>query len=190
MLTIIPGVVVRRIIQIRELGWLDGRRARTRYNFPANRDYVDLRGLALADLDAVLAEERSGYALLDSAGYTQSAIDLVDRKREEAAVVPMLDFGIASTVVALSVLGCVPITSCRGRSLGKQVHAHPAPMTTFYARKTQAPVLLTAVERADIYVVNSGAKLEVYSEDIRKMHAFAVALRGAICEGATPQSRS
>jgi hypothetical protein len=30
----------------------------------------------------------------------------------------------------------------------------------------------------------------VYSEDIRKMHAFAVALRGAICEGATPQSRS
>jgi hypothetical protein len=190
MLTIIPGVVVRRVIQVKELGWLEGRRAQTRYNFPANRDYIDLRGLALTDLDTVLAEERSGYALLEAEGYAQSAIDLVDRKREEAAVAPMLDFGIASTVVALSVLGCVPVTSCRGHSLGKQVHAHPAPMTTFYARKTLAPVLLRAVERADIYIVNSGAKLEAYSEDIRKMHAFAVALRDAICEDATPQSRS
>jgi hypothetical protein len=185
MLTIIPGVVVRRVILVKELGWLDGKRAQTRHNFPANRDYADLRGLTLTHLDAALAEERSGYALLEAEGFTQAVIDLVDRKREEAAVVPMLDFGIASTVVALSVLGCVPVTSCRGRSLGNQVHAHPAPMTTFYARRTLAPILLGAVQRADIYIVNSGAKLEVYSEDIRKMHAFAVALRDAICERVT-----
>jgi hypothetical protein len=66
MLTIIPGVVVRRVILVKELGWLDGKRAQTRHNFPANRDYADLRGLTLTHLDAALAEERSGYALLEA----------------------------------------------------------------------------------------------------------------------------
>jgi hypothetical protein len=180
MLSIIPHVVPSRVVVVKQLGWLEGRRAETRPNFPANRDYVDLRGLTLADLDTVIEEERRAYALLEAESYAARAVETADRRRRSSEVAPMLDFGIASTVAALSALGCVPVMSCRGCSLGPHGHQYPAPMTTFYARKMHVPALLAAVEAADINIVNSGAKLEVYSEDLRKMHAFAVALRETI----------
>lgn len=177
MLRIIPNVVRRRDIDVRQLGWLDGRRAGTRRNFPANLDYVDLRGLTLAQLDMVLAEEQRGYALLETAGFAPGTIADVDRERSLSPVVPILDFGIASTVVGLSALGCVPVMSCRGRSLGPDAHMYPAPMATFYARRRVVPTLLAAVAEAGINIVNSDGKLEVYSEDLRRMHAFGRALR-------------
>lgn len=177
MLRIIPNVIHRREIDVRQLGWLDGKRAASRRNFPANRDYVDLRGFTPAQLDMVLEEERRGYALLDAAGFAPAAVAEVDRLRRLSPVAPMLDFGIASTVVGLSTLGCVPVMSCRGRSLGPDPHMYPAPMATFYARKKLAPALLATVAGADVSIVNSDAKLEVYSEDLRKMHAFGRLLR-------------
>lgn len=180
MLTIIPNVVRRRTVDPAKLGWLDGKRAETRSNFPANRDYVDLRGLSAADLDAVIAEERAGFAALQAAGYDDAAVAEVDRARRAAAVAPMLDFGIAAAVVALSALGCVPVTSCRGRSLGAHGHAFPAPMATFYARRAHLPALMRAIEAADIYVVNNSGKLEIYSDDVRRMLAFAETLRAEI----------
>jgi hypothetical protein len=186
MLTIIPNVLARRAIAVKQLGWLEGRRAETRPNFPANRDYVDLRGFTLADLDAVMDEERIGYAILEAGHYASHAIETVDRQQRASKLAPMLDFGIASTVVALSALGCVPVTSCRGGSLGAHAHLYPAPMTTFYARKAHTPALLAAVEEADINIVNAGAKLEVYSEDLRKVHAFAAALRSVMVAGESP----
>lgn len=187
MLRIIPNVIRRREIDDRQLGWLDGRRAETRRNFPANRDYVDLRGFTPADLDTVLEEERRSYALLDAAGFAPSAVAEVDRQRSLSPVAPMLDFGIASTVVGLSVLGCVPVMSCRGQTLGPDAHMYPAPMATFYARRLLVPALLTAVAEAGINVVNSDGKLEVYSEDLRKMHAFGRILRRLAGDG-QPQS--
>ena len=84
---------------------------------------------------------------------------------------------MASTVVALSALGCVPVSSCRGNSLGARHHEHPAPMATFYARRLHLEALQAAVAQADIYIVNNEAKLEAYAEDLRKMHRFAIALR-------------
>jgi len=183
MLTIVHGVIQQRAVDIRELGWLTGRRAETRPNFPANRDYVDLRGRTLAELDAQLDLERRAYALLEAQDYAAQAIAQADRMQSRSPTVPMLDFGIASTVVALSALGCVPVMSCRGRSLGPHAHQFPAPMTTFYVRKSHVPALLAATEAAGVWLVNSDAKLEVYSEDVRKMHAFAAALRDAIAAG-------
>ncbi len=177
MLRIIPGVARRRAVDPRLLGWLDGRRAATRPNFPANHDYVDLRGFTAAHVDTVLEEERAGYEVLAAADDDARAIASVDRARLASALAPMLDFGIASTVLALSALGCVPVMSCRGRALGAHPHQYPAPMATFYARKAHVAALLEAAEAADISIVNSGGKLEVYSEDLRKMHAFAAALR-------------
>jgi hypothetical protein len=180
MLTIIPGVLARRQVDPRQLGWLRGRRAETRSSFPANRDYVDLRGRTPADLDAQLALEDAAWARLAANNYSPRALDEAEQMQRRSADVPMLDFGIASTVVALSALGCVPVMSCRGRSLGAHTHQYPAPMATFYAREAHVPVLLRAAEQADVFIVNAGAKLEVYSEDLRKMHAFAAALRDAI----------
>jgi hypothetical protein len=85
----------------------------------------------------------------------------------------MLDFGVAAAVLALSALGCVPVTSCRGMTLGRRQHEHPAPTVSFYARRLHVPTLLAAVEAAGIYVANNGAKVEAYCEDVRKMGQFA-----------------
>ena len=137
---------------------------------------VDLRGFQRCDLVAVLEEERAAYAELAAAGYSQQAIDRLDARQRQAAIVRIVDFGIAAAVVALSALGCVPVSSCRGNSLGARRHEHPAPMVTFYARRIHLAALGDAVQRADISIVNNAAKLEAYADDLRKMHAFAEAL--------------
>src|SRR5260221_8627287 len=132
MLKIIPNVVACRQIDAGLLGWLEGKRAQTRANFPANRDYVDLRGLTLADLDQILEEEQAGFALLEARDFERAAIEEVDLRQRHSTCVPMLDFGMGSTVVPISALGCVPVMSCRGRSLGDHAHQFLAPMVTFY----------------------------------------------------------
>ena len=176
MVRIIDRVVVRRQIDPRRLGWIDQRRAAARRGLPENGQYVDLRGFQRCDLVAVLAEEREGYARLAAAGYSQQAIDQLDARQRQAAIVRIVDFGMAAAVVALSALGCVPVSSCRGNSLGARRHEHPAPMVTFYARRIHLAALGDAVARADISIVNNAAKLEAYADDLRKMHAFAEAL--------------
>jgi len=177
MVKIIDRVVVCRDIDPRRLGWIEERRAATRQGLPANRNYVDLRGFRRVDLDAVLAEERAGYAALEAAGFSEAAVDALDARQREASILRIVDFGMASTVVALSALGCVPVSSCRGNSLGARRHEHPAPMATFYARRLHLEALQAAVAQADIYIVNNEAKLEAYAEDLSKMHRFAIALR-------------
>jgi len=177
---VVSNVISSRTLDWRQLGWISGRRATTRSNFPANFEYVDLRGLSLADLERALDEERGAYALLEAAGFDQASIDEVDRQRAASPFIPILDFGVVSAVVAVSALGCVPVTSCRGPTLGLRPHQQPAPMIVFYARRTHVPTLLETVERADCQIVNNGAKVEIYANDVRKMRRFAVMMREAI----------
>ena len=112
----------------------------------------------------------------------------VESQWMEAAQVPRFEPAVTAAAiggllipsqgfVAVSALGCVPVMSCRGRSLGAHAHQFPAPMATFYARPKYLPALLQAVEAVGIHIVNNHAKLEVYSEDLRKMHGFAEHLR-------------
>jgi hypothetical protein len=177
MLRIASAVIAQRKVDPRRLGWIDDSRAATRSGLPANQLYVDLRGFKRIDLDAVLEEERDGYQRLEAAGYDDRAVEELDRKQATQSVIRIVDFGVAAAVVALSALGAVPITSCRGNSLGSKRHEHPAPMITFYARRLHLPAIMEAVETADLYITNNEAKLEVYADDLRKMHRFAEALR-------------
>lgn len=133
--------------------------------------------MTLADLDRALAEESDGYATLEKAGFSQASIDEIDRRQATSSIVPMVDFGVGAAVVALSALGCVPVTSCRGPTLGAQKHSQPAPMVVFYARSIRVPALMQVVESADCQIVNNGAKLEIYADDVRKMHKLALAIR-------------
>lgn len=179
-ISVIGNVIPCRRVDLRQLGWLSGKRALTRSNFPANYAYVDLRGLSLADLERALDDEGRAYALLEAAHFDQRSIDEIDRQRATSSFIPMLDFGIVSAVVAISALGCVPVTSCRGPTLGTRRHQQPAPMIVFYARRAQISALLEAVERADCQIVNNGAKVEIYADDVRKMRGFALAMREII----------
>ena len=177
MMRLIPNVVQNRSIDAKQLGWVAGRRAETRSNFPANFQYVDLRGFSVEDVDRAVDEELEAYAYLEVNGFSQQAIDAVDRGWASSLIAPMLDFGVAAAVVALSALGCVPVTSCRGPTLGLRPHSQPAPMIVFYARRAHVAPLIEAVSEADCQAVNNHAKAEIYSDDVRKMHRFALALR-------------
>jgi hypothetical protein len=179
-ITVIGNVILCRTLDPSQLGWISGKRAVTRSNFPANFEYVDLRGLSLSDLDRALDEEGRAYDFLQAAGFDQTSIDEVDRQRANSPFVPVLDFGIVAAVVAVSALGCVPVTSCRGPTLGRRPHQQPAPMIVFYARRTHVPTLLKAIEQADCQIVNNGAKVEIYADDVRKMRRFALAMREII----------
>src|SRR5262249_42065050 len=110
-ISVIGNVISSRTLDLRQLGWISGKRAGTRSNFPANFEYVDLRGLSLADLERALDEERRAYALLEAAGFDQGSINEIDRQRAASPFIPILDFGVVSAVVAISALGCVPVTS-------------------------------------------------------------------------------
>jgi hypothetical protein len=177
MLKIAGGVIAQRRVDPRRLGWIEDRRAATRRGLPANQLYVDLRGFKRIDLDAVLEEERAGYQTLEAAGYDDRAVEEVDRRQATHSIIRIVDFGTAAAVVALSALGCIPIASCRGNSLGDKRHEHPAPMIIFYARRIHLPAIMEAVAEADLYITNNEAKLEAYTDDLRKMHRFAEALR-------------
>jgi len=179
-ISVISNIISSRKLDLRQLGWISGKRAYTRSNFPANFEYVDLRGFSLADLERALDEEHRAYALLEAAGFAQRSIDEIDRQRAASPFIPILDFGVVSAVVAISALGCVPVTSCRGPTLGSRRHQQPAPMIVFYARRTHIAALLEAVERADCQIVNNGAKVEIYADDVRKMRRFALAMREII----------
>lgn len=63
-IALIRNVVPSRRLDLAQLGWISGKRALTRSNFPANFEYVDLRGFSLADLDQALDEEGAAYAVL------------------------------------------------------------------------------------------------------------------------------
>jgi hypothetical protein len=177
MIRTIANVVPSRAVDTRLLGWLTGNRATTRSNFPANFQYVDLRDLNLALVDRTLAEEREGYAYLEASDFSDATIDEIDRRQLEGSSLPMLDFGVGAAVAMISALGCVPVTSCRGPTLGRRPHAQPAPMIVFYARKQHVARLIDAVIEADCNIVNNGAKLELYADDLRKLHRFAIVLR-------------
>jgi hypothetical protein len=189
MIRTIAKVVPSRAVDMRQLGWLSGARATTRSNFPANFQYVDLRGMDLALVDRMIVEEQAGYAYLEASDFSDAAIDEIDRRQLEGSL-PMLDFGVGAAVAAISALGGVPVTSCRGPTLGRRPHAQPAPMIVFYARKQHVARLIDAVVEADCHIVNNGAKLELYADDLRKLHRFAIVLRTVLTRDREDDART
>ncbi len=190
MIRTIAKVVPSRVVDTRQLGWLSGARAATRSNFPANFQYVDLRGIDLALVDRMIVEEQDGYAYLEASDFSDAAIDEIDRRQLEGSLLPMLDFGVGAAVAAISALGGVPVTSCRGPTLGRRPHTQPAPMIVFYARKQHVACLIDAVVEADCQIVNNGAKLEVYADDLRKLHRFAIVLRTVLTRDREDDARA
>ncbi|HET6609462.1 MAG TPA: hypothetical protein VFG62_22510 [Rhodopila sp.] len=174
MIRRIAEIIPERRVDPKKLGWLSGKRAETRANFPANFEYVDLRGFTLADLAAELDFEEAAYRDLELKGFSQASIDEIDRKQSTASAAPVVDFGVASAVVALSAFGCIPVTSCRGPTLGRRLHSQPAPMVVFYARASHVPLLLEAVSQSGCQIVNNDAKVEIYADELIKLHRFSM----------------
>ena len=137
-----------------------------------NHEYQDMRGLDLADLRDILEFETEAFDGLHEQNFSEAAVEAADEAWIESFLLPGIDFGVGSTVTALSALGCVPITSCRGNSLDDG-HRHDAPTVCFYCVKAFVPMLIRFAEVAGVSIQNNLDMIEVYSADLRSLPVFA-----------------
>jgi hypothetical protein len=171
-LTIAKGVPNICKVDLKLLGKISEARASSTDGLEVNHHYGDLRGCTLEELSEVLEFETSGFDALEREGFSDEAVEELDEEWIESFLLPGIDFGVASAVAALSALGCVPITSCRGKSLSDG-HSHDAPTVCFYCEEAIVPLVVRFAEASGVSVENNSDMLELYSADVRLMPAFA-----------------
>ena len=87
-----------------------------------------------------------------------------------------LDLGTRGAVFALNAAGCPTFTSCAGHDDGR---GPGFPYVAFYAPRRQGEFLVRAAKASDVGLVNSNGGLEVFSDRIEGLLAFA----REICRG-------
>lgn len=153
----------------------------------ANHHYMaDVRLAGWEDVDRVLKRESEVLPLLGTAVHAEAEWENQSERVSAAAdgvadeFFSALDPGIASTVLALGAVGCIPFWSCNGGAFGGD-HSSPVPIVRFFAKAEHIIVLAAAAEK-------SGAKLHqdehgrcaVSADGVDVMRAFALALREAL----------
>jgi hypothetical protein len=160
------------------MGHITDNRASSKDGLLENHDYVDLRGMTVEDVQDALSFETEVFRELEDSQYSDESIERVDDEWLEAGLLPV-DFGMGSAVAALSAVGCVPITSCRGASLDDG-HPYMAPTVTFFAETRLVSILLAAAKDAGVSIENNTDMLEVFCADLRAMNEFARSLVGTL----------
>lgn len=171
-LRIINGVQKRSVVDLSRLVHVTEATASSADGLAVNHEYQDLRDLTLEDLKDVLEYETEAFEELRLEDFSDSVVERIDEEWLESFLLPGIDFGVASTVVALSALGCVPITSCRGNTLNDG-HRHAAPTVCFYAAENTLPLLLQHANSSGVWLANNMDMVELYTNDLRSMLAFA-----------------
>lgn len=152
-----------------------------------NQQYMDLRGLTWAQAQTAYAAESSLLRQID-AGRNEH-----DLKALHPAVAACgrltwgLDLGTASTVAAVSAAGLIPAASCNGGAFGG-AHFEPHPLVSFFAKPAVVPLLTSCARSARIGLgTHRRGTVVAYSDDIRRLRAFARELmgssnRGSLCK--------
>jgi hypothetical protein len=165
-------VEIARKVDKQHLGWPGPGEADDDRNLGCNREYMDLRGRSWREAEMVFALEGELIRRIESAADPVDEYQAVeDELFESDEGLFGLDLGVASTVVALSAGKCVPFSSCNGGAFGGKHHER-YPVVAFYAPVQMLALLLASAEEADIGL-ESGNHLDAYTNDIRKMRAFA-----------------
>ena len=176
---IIADVMFEQRVDPALVGSIDESRAATEDGLAVNHDYFDMREYGLTDLREALEFEHEAFAQLEAADYSDEAIEEVDEEWAESCITPGIDFGVASSALALVAMGCIPITSCRGKCLDED-HRHEAPCISFYPARASVDSLVRFAKSANVCIVNNEDMLEIYSADLRLMHRFAVDVSQAL----------
>lgn len=155
------------------LAWFEGEDAADDSGLGCNRDYRDLRGMTAADLHRVIRAETSLIDQVLEGRFTDSASDL---HQDWPLEVEELELGTASAVVALSVAGCIPYTSCNGGVFGG-THAADRLVVGFYMRPAHVEVVREASRSAGVELTDDRCGgVYVVADDARSMIAFAAKL--------------
>jgi hypothetical protein len=176
LLHIVPGLETRRQVDPKVLGWPEERRAASTDGLLINHHYIDMRGFSSADAELALLHERELYAELEAGGWADDVVaDLIDMNYMDPDTYGF-DLGMVGAVLALSSIGAVPVSCCNGGVFGDMAHGENQPCLIFYARPDQLEVLMAAAEAADVSMINNQDLIEVYTEDVRKIHQFGIQL--------------
>jgi len=118
-----------------------------------NHDYRDLRGFTEDDYTWCLGDEAS-YELGGNCVYSWG-----------------LDPGVASTVVALSIIGACPVTCCSGEAGHYEAH----PLVLCWCSQEQLEMILRAAESAEVEVEGvCHPGILIYTQnDLRDMREFS-----------------
>jgi len=169
-------VEITREIDPETLGWPERGKAQDDSGLGGNRCYADLRGLTWDEADRVARLECELVARIESASDPVAEYAAIeDELYETDADVYGLDLGVASAVIALSAVGCVPCASCNAGAFGGS-HHEGYPLVVFFARPAASELLLEAAAEAEIGIAG-GDSLVAYADDIRKMMRFASCMR-------------
>jgi hypothetical protein len=163
-------------LSLSHLAWFEGDDAGDGTGLGCNHDYRDLRGLTRGELRrAVAAESQEIERFIADGPACEGCEDGCDACEPEF---DELELGVASAVVALSVIGCIPYTSCNGGAFGGE-HAADLLIVGFYLRPAQVQAVKEAGQRAGVGLTNDrNGGVYVVTNNPRAMIAFAMKLGG------------
>lgn len=142
-----------------------------------NHLYEDVRGWKTGDFRRFAKAEKQILDYLAEGGDLESE-DAYMRFEENEAWTSSIDPGLIGTVIALSVVGCCPVTSCVG-SVG---HHEGYPLVAFWCPAASWPTVRAAAEHVGVSVtwqklVDGGTLLIAYHESSwRPLHALGFEL--------------
>lgn len=152
-----------------KLDWFEGYDAADDGGLGCNRDYRDFRGRSSADARRVLEDERRLVAEARSNEVCWISED------GDGPEIEGLDLGVASAVVALSVIGCIPFNSCNGGALGGD-HDASVPVVGFYARPEQLQTIYDVSASRDVTLCAERGALWLSSSSPEAMLSWAASL--------------
>ena len=150
-------------------------------SFGGNHQYMDLQHLTWAEARRVFDLEARIFNKLDNSKEAEFELCQIENELhcEFDNHLYGLDLGVASTVIALSAVGCIPVSSCNAGAFGG-THYEEHPLVAFYASRALIPSLLDTAAKSGAGLENSDAgMLIVYANDIRVMRVFAQTLIAA-----------
>ena len=145
-------------------GYLDG-----------NRSYRDLRRMSWDDVAQALERERELLARLLRADDIEAEAEAIEEERLETFEDPLfgLDVGVASATLALSAMGCTPVSSCNGGMLGG-FHSSTHPVVASYLPAEAAPAALSSAQIVGAgLVLDEAGRAILYAGRVDPMIAFA-----------------
>jgi hypothetical protein len=170
-------VEIVRSISGRAVSWPEPGAATDDGGLGGNRQYMDLRRLPWSE--AIRVHEFEGEIIARIAGADDPEAEYLAIEAEwdeEPPELYGLDIGVASTVVALSSVRCIPFSSCNAGSFGGH-HNECYPLVAFHARRYMLDLLLECAVAGDVGLeIGDMGILVAYASNVGSMMAFANAL--------------
>ena len=136
-----------------------------------NHMYVDMRGCDMCDLAHAIADETEFLQEAEKLRHDPKILgDLMDSFLEQTEL--DFDLGVNAAVIALSVVGAAPISSCNGGWFGDW-HSSSVPHILFSIAPCDVGVVLEAAEVANCGIINNGRHAEIYADKLPKLLDFA-----------------